>query len=94
MTQVLDALNPKVQNPILCSYCNRTSRIQVVRIANIPGWYFERVVFPGEYLCFEAVPEGQLEVHTSGLATAVLADTIACDRLRVQEVEPVLPNPY
>jgi len=74
--------NPKVY--ILCKYINATSKIQVVRITNIANWYFERVVFPGQRLVFEAMPNAQLEVHTGMMASAILVDTIPCDQLRVE----------
>lgn len=68
---------------ILCCYINVTSKIQIARIANISNWYFERVVFPGQRLLFEALPNAQLEIHTGMMATAILSDQITCDHLRV-----------
>ncbi|MGP1383921.1 MAG: DUF1830 domain-containing protein [Thainema sp.] len=68
----------------LCCYVNATSQIQVARIANVPQWYFERVVFPGQRLMFEAPLDARLEVHTGQASQAILADTILCDRLRVE----------
>jgi hypothetical protein len=67
----------------LCCYQNRTPQIQVVRIANVPNWYFERVVFPSQQILFEAPTEAQLEVHTGTSISSILTDTICCDRLRV-----------
>jgi hypothetical protein len=66
---------------ILCCYVNTTSKIQIARISNIPDRYFERVVFPGQRLMFEALPHAQLEIHTGGMAGAILSDTIHCTRL-------------
>jgi len=40
-------------------------------------------IFPG-HLLFEAVPEAQLEIHTSKVISAVLADKITC-ALKVNE---------
>lgn len=71
---------------ILCGYVNATSQIQIVRITNIPNWYFERVVFPGQRLLFKAPMDALLEVHTSKNSRAILLDTIPCDRLRIHEV--------
>ena len=68
----------------LCCYVNATSQIQVARIANVPQWYFERVVFPGQRLMFEAPCDARLEVHTGQASQAILADTILCDRLQVE----------
>lgn len=59
--------------------------MQIARISNIQNWYFERVVFPGQRLLFEAVPDAQLEIHTGMMASAILSDTIPCLTLRVEE---------
>jgi DNA-directed RNA polymerase specialized sigma24 family protein len=53
MAQILDPLPEDSQSTVLCCYVNATSQIQVARITNIPKWYFERVVFPGQRLIFE-----------------------------------------
>lgn len=83
MAQILDSLPTEQPERILCCYVNATSKIQVARITNVPNWYFERVVFPGQRLMFEAIPEAQLEIHTGMMASAILSDTIPCERLRV-----------
>lgn len=85
MAQILDPVPSDRRHYILCCYVNATSKIQVARIANIPNWYFERVVFPGQRLVFEGLPEGQLEIHTGMMASAILSDIIPCERLRVDE---------
>jgi hypothetical protein len=85
MAQIFDPLPSGDAAPIVCCYLNATSRIQVARITNIPNWYFERVVFPGQRLVFEAVPEAMLEIHCGMMASAILADTIPCDRLQIQD---------
>jgi hypothetical protein len=85
MTQVIDPLPRKDSDYIVCCYVNATSKIQVVRITNIPNWYFERVVFPGQRLMFESLPEAQLEIHTGMMASAILSDTIPCYRLRLHQ---------
>ncbi|MBZ8181834.1 MAG: DUF1830 domain-containing protein [Oscillatoria sp. PMC 1051.18] len=87
MAQILDPLPSGKTNRILCCYVNATSKVQIARITNIDNWYFERVVFPGQRLVFEAVPEALLEIHTGMMASAILDDTIPCTRLRVDEGE-------
>lgn len=87
MAQILDRLPSDRPEPILCCYVNATSKMQVVRITNVHDWYFERVVFPGQRLMFEAVPEAQLEIHTGMMASAILSDTIPCRRLAVDPEE-------
>lgn len=85
MAQILDPLPPEQSGKILCCYINATSKIQVARICNIPNWYFERVVFPGQRLVFEAPRKGQVEIHTGMMASAILSDKIPCDRLMLDE---------
>ncbi|MEG4984873.1 DUF1830 domain-containing protein [Microcoleus sp. BR0-C5] len=80
-----DQLSYKGNNQILCYYANVTNLVQVVRIGNIPNWYFERVMFPGQRLMFEAAAEAVLEIHTGTVASAILSDKIPCYVLRVIE---------
>jgi hypothetical protein len=84
MAQIFDPLPADAADPIVCCYVNATSKIQVGRITNIPNWYFERVIFPGQRLVFEALPQAQLEIHSGAMASAILADIIPCDRLRIE----------
>jgi hypothetical protein len=78
-------LASKCDRQILCFYINSTSRIQIIRITNIPNLHLERMVFPGQRLMFEAVPEAKLEVYTHESATAILAEVISCQQLRVTD---------
>lgn len=87
MSQILDPLPNDENVSILCCYINATSQIQVARITNISNWYFERVVFPGQRLVFEANPNGILEIHSGMMASAILSDTIPCQRLALQKIE-------
>jgi hypothetical protein len=88
MAQILDPLPSDGQNQILCCYINATSKIQIARITNVSDWYFERVVFPGQRLLFETVPRAILEIHTGMMASAILSDSIPCERLEVDAREP------
>jgi hypothetical protein len=88
MTQILDSLPADQPSSILCSYINISSRIQIARITNIPNWYFERVVFPGQRLLFEATTDARLEIHTGAIASAILSDRISCDSLQVSDYVP------
>ena len=88
MSQILDPLpSGDNNNAVLCCYVNATSQIQIARITNIPNWYFERVVFPGQRLVFEANIEAILEIHTGMMASAILSDTIPCEKLRLDKTE-------
>ncbi|MEO0687102.1 MAG: DUF1830 domain-containing protein [Cyanobacteria bacterium J06649_11] len=87
MAQILDPIPSDGSNAILCCYVNSTSKIQVVRVTNIPNWYFERVVFPGQRLMFETAIESQLEIHSGSMASSILEDTIPCTRLEIAQPE-------
>jgi hypothetical protein len=83
MTQILDALPSQLPDRILCRYHNPSADVQIARISNISHWYFERVIFPGDSLLFEAVAEAKLEIYSGDGITTLLADQIPCDRLRL-----------
>ena len=85
MSQTLDPVPNEEKDRILCSYINLTNQIQVARITNVPNWYFERVVFPGQRLVFESLDFGILEIHTGMMSSAILSDSIPCRRLVVGE---------
>jgi hypothetical protein len=87
MAQILDPLPDNQKDNILCCYVNATNQIQVVRITNVVNWYFERVVFPGQRLVFEALRDAVLEVHTGMMASAILSDTIPAERLVIGDSE-------
>ena len=92
MAQILDPLPSDRFERMLCCYVNATSKIQVARITNIANWYFERVVFPGQRLVFETVPEAYLEIHTGMMASAILSDKIPCSRLQIREGNQTLED--
>lgn len=92
MAQVFDPIPSDNCDRLLCCYVNATNQIQIARITNIPSWYFERVVFPGQRLLFETCSDAHLEIHTGMMASAILSDTIACSSLCVSE-EPKMTIP-
>jgi Domain of unknown function (DUF1830) len=91
MAQLIDPVPSNASNLICCCYINATSKIQVARITNIPNWYFERVVFPGQRLLFEALPQGHLEIHTGMMASSILSDTIPCRQIQITDDEVMEP---
>lgn len=90
MYQVIDSVPDNFSDSFICCYVNASSKIQVARVTNIPNWYFERVVFPGQQLIFEAPAGALLELHCGMMASAILSDMIPCERLRLSD-EEVLP---
>ncbi len=81
MSELLNSFPGNSSESFLCYYSNQSSRIQIIRITNIPNFYLERVVFPGQRLVFEAVENARLEVHTSDRITTIITDVIPCEQL-------------
>jgi hypothetical protein len=88
MKYVFTARPQQHPDKILCHYINATSKIQVIKIQDPHYFSFERVVFPGQRLFFEALYTDQLEVFSGGIASAILADTLPCSTLQI-EAEPI-----
>jgi len=93
MTSAFTPFPPNLTGRILCYYVNSTAQIQKARIANIPNWLFERVIFPRQRLLFEAIPEGLLEIHTCSHQGETIFNRIPCIQLRVQESNSGSINP-
>jgi hypothetical protein len=85
MVQGLTSLPVNWSNRILCYYENSTSQMQLARIANIPDWLFERVVFPGQRVLFEALPDSLLDIYVC-TPNMTLLERIPCPRLLVKEI--------
>ncbi|NEP57672.1 MAG: DUF1830 domain-containing protein [Symploca sp. SIO2G7] len=81
MSELFNSFPGNCPESFLCYYANQSSRIQIIRITNIPSFYLERVVFPGQRLVFEAVNNAKLEVHTSDKVTTIITDIIPCEQL-------------
>ena len=65
---------------IYCFYRNSTPDIQVVRIENVSDFHFERIVWPGHDLIFQAPSEAVLDVY-AGILTSACITSIECSRL-------------
>ena len=77
------SITPDKSKFVLCCYVNATAHTEIVRITNIAHWYFERVVFPGKRLIFEAPATAKLEIHTGTAISSILTETIDCQHLRL-----------
>jgi hypothetical protein len=64
-----------------CRYTNTTASVQIARMTDLPNGYFERVVFPGACLLFEAPAASHLEILTGTVVSAIVSDRIPCDHL-------------
>ncbi len=84
MTSTRDSQLIHASTPALYSYANSTCNLQVIRIANVPNYYFERVIFPKQRLLFEAQSNAELEVYTSEQGQAILLKKIPVNCLKVE----------
>jgi len=73
---------------IYCAYTNEQSDLQILRIENVEGWYFERVVFPSQTLGFCATPEAIASIYTCDHAGCLLDDHVRCQDLQIYD-EPL-----
>ncbi|HEY9881825.1 MAG TPA: DUF1830 domain-containing protein [Leptolyngbyaceae cyanobacterium] len=72
-------------NNILCCYQNTTNQIQVIRVPSSLPQVFEKVVFPGERLLFEAFSHAELQIYGSSADNATEVACILCSQLQVCE---------
>lgn len=77
-------LNSQISAPVLCCYRNHTQRIQVGKIAHIPGHNLEKVIFPGEAFLFEALADTKLAIYIELASKITLLDSISCSRLQTE----------
>ena len=85
MTQPLDRKPKKQDNKILCCYRNASKKIKILGINKNYNSPWKRIVFPGEILFFEGIPNAELEIKQSSDKGEVTVEKMLCDRLLVQE---------
>lgn len=88
MLPSLSSIKNKTQKPAICCYINTSTHVEIARITNIPNWSFERVVFPGQRLIFEAPLTARLEIHTGTAISSILSETINCQELQLTSYFP------
>lgn len=76
-----DSSVPESHRRILCFYTNTSDRIQVIQLKNHPELHFERVVFPGQRLLFEAVPDANLAINFGETVSTL----VPCNQLCVTQ---------
>jgi hypothetical protein len=86
--QLMFLLWHKTVNSMLCYYANATNQVQILRIRNIPDWFYERVVFPRERLLMTTPTQAILEVYHGTPAGELLLAQVPCSHLEVNEGHP------
>ncbi|MGB3789064.1 MAG: DUF1830 domain-containing protein [Phormidesmis sp.] len=88
MTYLHSLLSAKLptrsSDQILCYYTNSTQNVQNIRVLNGEQCQFERIVFSKERILFEAYPEFEAEISSSGL-DPVGVSKIDCQSLAVHK---------
>ncbi|WP_448561934.1 DUF1830 domain-containing protein [Trichothermofontia sp.] len=69
---------------LLCYYTNQTQQLQVIKITDKPELNFERVIFPGQRLMFQAPPTSQLQVYSRTAVATLNREMIPCEQLQVK----------
>ena len=85
MTQLSSAPLSDGGDRVLCYYINATSQLQIARITHGSIECFERMIFPGQRLLFEAPPDALLEIHSPKVTNTSLLTQVPCQQLRVYE---------
>ncbi|MCT7960898.1 DUF1830 domain-containing protein [Laspinema sp. D1] len=85
MPKSTNSLSFPSSDELLCYYLNSTSEIQVIKSECREKWDFERVVFPGQRLFFEAFSTAHLEIYKAKNSGLELAARVKCDRLQVMQ---------
>ena len=89
MTIALDRQTKQQSQKMLCFYENTSRKMQNAKICNIKNQYWERAVFPGERLFFEAVPEANLEIEHQENGD-VRCESFSCKHFKVKVVDKEL----
>ncbi|MBD0346253.1 MAG: DUF1830 domain-containing protein [Coleofasciculus sp. Co-bin14] len=74
----------KVSHLFLGSYTNTSNQLQVIRIVNLEGYLFERVMFPGQRILFEAPSNAELEVYMGQFGQSILMEKMPVDNLLIE----------
>ena len=85
MTQPSSALPANGTDRFLCYYVNATSQLQMARITHLSVQWFDRMIFPGQRLIFEAPLHALLEIYSCKATCTSLLAQIPCQQLRVYE---------
>jgi hypothetical protein len=85
MPKSTNSLSYPSSNEIICYYLNSPSEIQVIKSDCRENRKFERVVFPGQRLFFEALSTAHLEIYKAQNSGLQLASRVKCDRLQVTQ---------
>ncbi|MGL6342435.1 MAG: DUF1830 domain-containing protein [Waterburya sp.] len=73
----------ELDKKILCAYQNLSSNWQIIKITNIPNYYWEKAVLPGQKIVFITSIKAVLKIFSADNITAILIDNISCQKLKI-----------
>ena len=81
-SKIYQKLTSNIEEQVRCSYQNLSSNWQIIKITNIPNYHWEKVVMPGQKVIFKSSIKANLKVFSTKNITAMLIDTISCQKLK------------
>ena len=81
-SKITQNITSQLEEQILCAYQNLSSNWQTIKITNIPKYYWEKAVCPGEQILFITSIKAILKVFSAENITAVSIDNIPCHQLK------------
>ena len=82
-SKVANIITNELDEKTLCAYQNLSSNWQIIKITNVPNYYWEKAVSPGQRVVFIASVKAILKVFSAENITAILIDSISCHQLKI-----------
>lgn len=82
-SKITRQVTSNIEEKILCAYQNLSGNWQIAKITNIPHYYWEKVVLPGQKIVFQTSAKAKLAIFSAENITTILVDTIPCQKLKL-----------
>lgn len=82
-SQITKNITHELEEKNLCAYQNLSSHWQIIKITNLPNYYWEKAVLPGQKIIVITSIKAILKVFSAENITAVLIDNIPCHQLKI-----------
>lgn len=82
-SQITKNITNELDGKTLCAYQNLSSSWQIIKITNLPNYYWEKSVLPGQKIIFITSIKAILKVFSTKNITAILIDNIPCHQLKI-----------
>lgn len=82
-SQITKNITHELEEKNLCAYQKLSSHWQIIKITNLPNYYWEKAVLPGQKIIVITSIKAILKVFSAENITAVLIDNIPCHQLKI-----------